>query len=167
MIAIGGTNVTNGYDPWNAGTFVIEFEYQTCNVNYGALRRMFPRERNPEPFTPPLAPQQRLLIIGTAKRTVQPEPWAPAYAKPPPLRWAGLWNEVREAGEGVDRTMTEAERLRALQDRWLALPRIQAHVDRFGWEGGIDGLDSPTFLDVRHLILAKWEGFFEEGLRDD
>lgn len=60
--------------------------------------------------------------------------------------------------------MTDADRdrCRALQDRWLALPAVQAQIRNHGEDRRIAGHDSPTFRDVRTLVLPWWQGFFQE-----
>src|SRR5438045_1791331 len=57
--------------------------------------------------------------------------------------------------------MTEADRdrLRALQDRWLALRVIQSHIRNHGEDEPIAGgtyatEDYPTFRDVRTTVLC-------------
>lgn len=61
--------------------------------------------------------------------------------------------------------MTDAERdsLRALQDRWLALPVVQHQIRNFGEAEPITGRpDAPTFCDVRAVLLPEWEEWFSD-----
>lgn len=52
---------------------------------------------------------------------------------------------------------------RALQDRWLAIPSVRSHVQMHGWhERILPGTDTPTFEDVRTMVLPKWKSWFED-----
>ena len=56
----------------------------------------------------------------------------------------------------------DRDRLRALQDRWLALPVIVNHVRNHGDDTPIAGPDAPTFADVRRVLLPDWEEWFND-----
>lgn len=60
--------------------------------------------------------------------------------------------------------MSEADRdrLRALQDRWLNLPVIQNHIRNHGDHERIAGPDSPTFDEVRRILLPAWEQWISD-----
>lgn len=59
-------------------------------------------------------------------------------------------------------TETDRDRLRALQDRWLALPSVKNHVRNHGEGERIAGPNSPTFAQVKTQLLPDWE----QWLRD-
>lgn len=60
--------------------------------------------------------------------------------------------------------MTDADRdkLRTLQDAWLALPVVQNQTTNHGWDHGITEPGSPTFAQVRDMLYPAWEGFFRD-----
>lgn len=60
--------------------------------------------------------------------------------------------------------MSEADRdrLRALQDKWLALPVMVNHIRNHGGHERIAGRESPTFDDARRLLLPEWEQWFRD-----
>ncbi len=54
------------------------------------------------------------------------------------------------------------DRLRAIQDRWLALPVIRNHMRNHGDHTPIATPDSPTFDDVKRMVLPDWEQWFKD-----
>lgn len=56
----------------------------------------------------------------------------------------------------------DRDRLRALQDRWLALGVVQTQIRNYGEDESIVGVRGkrPTFADVRTLVLPDWEQWF-------
>lgn len=60
-------------------------------------------------------------------------------------------------------TNEEIDYLRALQDRWLAVPSVASHVRDYGLdERIIPGTEMPTFRDVKQFVLPKWKHWFED-----
>lgn len=57
-------------------------------------------------------------------------------------------------------TTEDRERLRALQDKWLALPSVRNHIRNHGEHERIAGPTSPTFEDARTCVLPEWEQWF-------
>jgi len=57
-------------------------------------------------------------------------------------------------------TDTERDRLRAIQDKWLAHPLIKSHIAEHGEDGHIVTVDDPTYHDVRTTLLPAWEYWF-------
>jgi hypothetical protein len=53
-----------------------------------------------------------------------------------------------------------AERLRSLQDRWLAIPSVQERRQREGESARIRGAASPTFAEVYAAPCYVWEEWF-------
>lgn len=60
----------------------------------------------------------------------------------------------------------EHDRLRKLQDRWLALVVIQGHIRLHGWDESVASPadDSPTFREVREQVWPEWEEWFADFL---
>jgi hypothetical protein len=60
----------------------------------------------------------------------------------------------------------DRNRLRALQNRWLALPSVQAQIRLYGEHHQIAGAfyatNHPSFHDVRTKVLPQWEAWFME-----
>lgn len=67
-------------------------------------------------------------------------------------------------------TPEERDALRALQDRWLALPCIRRMVEQHGEDEpvamGWPGKPWPTFGDVRELLLPELKEWFEDLFRE-
>lgn len=57
---------------------------------------------------------------------------------------------------------TDRQRLRDLQDRWLSLPVIRNHIRNHGEHQHIGNDDSPTFADVKAMLLPEWEQWFND-----
>lgn len=56
----------------------------------------------------------------------------------------------------------ERLRLRELQDRWLALLVIQNHIRNHGEHERIGWVDSPTFDEVKRLVMPEYEQWFKD-----
>jgi hypothetical protein len=57
---------------------------------------------------------------------------------------------------------SDTARLRSIQDRFLALPSVAASVLAHGAYSRIDGPGTPTYYDVKYLILPEWEEWLTE-----
>lgn len=56
----------------------------------------------------------------------------------------------------------ERTQCRETQDRWLDLPVIRNHIRNHGDHERIAGSDSPTFDEVRTLVLPEWQQWFRD-----
>jgi hypothetical protein len=69
--------------------------------------------------------------------------------------------------------MNAAERkeLRALQDRWLALPHIQARIRAYGEDEpialGFPGCPWPTYRQIQEALHPELRSWFEDFFREE
>lgn len=59
-------------------------------------------------------------------------------------------------------TDQQRDELRDLQDRWLNLAVVKHQIRNHGEDEHIAGPDSPTFYDVRRLLLPEWRQWFSD-----
>lgn len=68
-------------------------------------------------------------------------------------------------------TERERDELRALQDRWLALPHVRRQVELYGEDeplaAGFPGRPWPTYRAVRAMVFPDLKGWFEDFFRED
>lgn len=58
----------------------------------------------------------------------------------------------------------ERNRLRALQDRFLASHKVKHFVESNGENAPVSIQGSPTFAQVKTMLFPSWEGFFKQIL---
>lgn len=69
-------------------------------------------------------------------------------------------------------TMKERDELRALQDRFLALPVVRYQIDNYGEDQPLaghfpGGNPWPTFREVRESLHPDLKGWFLDFFRDE